>query len=145
MCLAFGARVTPWLCSALPERLHPSRSCPTVQNSSDLALWQPLVHEQLLPDGSIQRSEASWLPWYVGLSSQPSDWRVEVQQADSLVELQQMMGTAPEAQQAGGGNGDEAAPVQAVYELTGAVFHIRDEDEEPVPGRKGWVAQRPGS
>jgi hypothetical protein len=98
------------------------------------------VHEQQLPDGAIQRTEASWLPWYVGVSSQPGDWSVEVQQADTLRELQTMMGPLPAAPAAAGGGGDAAPSSHALYELTGAVFHIRDEDEEPVPGRKGWVA-----
>ncbi len=66
-------------------------------DASDLALWQPTVQEEQLPDGSTRSVEHPWLPWALSVEARPDDNEVVVREAESV----ELLGPAAGAHMAG--------------------------------------------
>lgn len=55
-----------------------------VPDAADVALWQPVVSDELASDGAVISHEQRWLPWALGVQANPDTHEVEVVQADSV-------------------------------------------------------------
>ena len=105
--------------------------CPLGQDRGDLAWWQPLPQPPPTPASGAEEpppppAPRPWLPFALEVCADPEGWEVRVREGDSAEEL------SVTAAAAGGGGG--TAAVRAVYVLTGAVAHVRDEDEAEEAG-----------
>ncbi|KAK9865738.1 hypothetical protein WJX84_006968 [Apatococcus fuscideae] len=106
-----------------------------VQDADDVAWWQPLPATS--PQGSPQdKSKAGekdarpssgqdqaeptkpWTPWFVSVSSQPEEWRVDVREGATLDEV--VRGTASSGQPPPPGS------IREMYELTAVIALVRD-------------------